>query len=281
MRTILVPTDFSDNALCALRYAQELYKCRKAEFHVLHAFADQVYGRFKNTTVSERKKTEQEVRIATEKKLAAWIEPAQGEPPNPLHHFRIIAAFDSLVDAVNDFVNQINIDLVVMGTKGETSANTTIFGSYTIQVFKYVTCPVLAVPSGYQFRQPKMILFPTDYMLPYKRRELKLLGDLAADFKSEVYCLYISDFEVLNDRQIDNRLFLKGTLSRAYLHFEIAPIKNKVDAIMDEIRTKDATLLTMVNSRHSFFEDLLYQSSMDKLGLQVRIPFLVMQNLPR
>ena len=281
MRTVLIPTDFSENALHALAYAQELFKCKRTEFYILHAFADQVYGKFKNNSVEERKKTEQDVRKQTEKKLGELVQQVLGEPPNPLHKFETIAAFDSLVDAVNDFVNQYNIDLVVMGTKGETSDNTTIFGSYTIQVFKYVTCPVLAVPEGGTYQPPKTILFPTDYMLPYKRRELKLLGDLAADFKSEIHCLYISDFEVLSDRQVDNRLFLKDSLSRAYVSFETHPIKNKVEAILDYIASRNVGLLTMVNSRHSFFEDMLYQSSIDKLGLKIKIPFLVMQNLPR
>ena len=281
MRTVLIPTDFSENALRALEYAQELYKCKRTEFYILHAFADQVYGRFNNSTVAERKQTEQEVRKLTEKKLADLVEGVVGAPPNPLHRFETIAAFDSLVDAVNDFVNQHNIDLVVMGTKGETSDNKTIFGSYTIQVFKYVTCPVLAVPSDFEYTPPKTILFPTDYMLPYKRRELKLLADLASDFKSEIHCLYISDFNVLSDRQVDNRLFLKETLSRAYVGFETTPIKNKVEAILEYITNNQVGMLTMVNSRHSFFEDMLYQSSIDKLGLKVKIPFLVMQNLPR
>ena len=48
MRTVLIPTDFSKNALHALQYAQELYKCERACFFVLHAYADEVYGEFKN-----------------------------------------------------------------------------------------------------------------------------------------------------------------------------------------------------------------------------------------
>ena len=281
MRTVLIPTDFSENALHALVYAQELYKCVRTEFYILHAYADQVYGGFKTSTVDERKKMEKEVRIETEKKLKKLIDGVAGVPPNPLHKFSSVASFNSLVDAVNDFVNQQNIDLVVMGTKGETSHNKTIFGSYTIQLFKYVTCPVLAIPAEAKYRQPKRIVFPTDFMVPYKRRELKLLGDLAGSFKSEIHFLYISDFNVLSDRQVDNRLFLKESLKKAYLFFETTETKNKVEAIMEYIVKHQADMLTMVNSRHSLFEDMLYRSSIDELGMKVKIPFLVMQNLPR
>lgn len=281
MRTILIPTDFSENALHALGYAQELYKCVRTEFFILHAYANEVYGDFKNSTTEDRKKREKEVRMETEKKLKNLIDKVEGSHPNPLHKFTAVASFDSLVDAVNDFVNQQNIDLVVMGTKGETSHNKTIFGSYTIQLFKYVTCPVLAIPEEVEYKQPKKIAFPTDFMVPYKRRELKLLGDLAGSFKSEIHFLYISDFNVMSERQVDNRLFLKESLKKAYLFFDTTGTKNKVEAIMDYILKNKIDVLTMVNSRHSLFEDMLYRSSIDELGMNVKIPFLVMQNLPR
>ena len=281
MRTVLIPTDFSKNALHALEYAQELFKCKRTNFYLLHAFADEVYGQYKTTPSNEIGALEVEKRKAVEAKLGNLVEQVIGLPPNPLHTFETVPIFDNLVDGVNDFVKEKNVDLVVMGTKGETSDHKTTFGSYTIEVFKYVQCPVLAVPADFEYQQPKTILFPTDYMLPYKRRELKLLGDLASDFKSGIHCLYITDFDVLSPRQEDNKRFLSDALQKAYLFFETTAVKNRAAVIMDYIEEKEVSMLVMVNSRHSFFEDMLYRSTVDLLGLKVRIPFLVMQNLHR
>lgn len=47
MTTIVIPTDFSNNAMHAIKYALQLYKCERANFHFLHAYADEVYGPFK------------------------------------------------------------------------------------------------------------------------------------------------------------------------------------------------------------------------------------------
>ena len=44
MRKLLVPTDFSDNALNALRYALELFKYEICEFHIMHAYQDDIYA---------------------------------------------------------------------------------------------------------------------------------------------------------------------------------------------------------------------------------------------
>ena len=40
-------------------------------------------------------------------------------------------------------------------------------------------------------------------------------------------------------------------------------------------------MLVMINTRRSYLENVLYTSTIQKMGLQVQIPFLVLQNLPR
>ncbi len=281
MKTVLIPTDFSASAMQAIDYALQLYKCERAHFYFLHAYADAVYGPFKRNngdTLAELKKT---VKKSTDVALEKLVEAVKSKTQNPKHHYESVAAFDSLVDAVNDFVNQINVDVVIMGTQGQTADKKITFGSHTVQVFKYVKCPVLAIPVSYEYQQPKKILFPTDFMVPFKRRELKLLNTLAGEFKSEVHCLYISDFEDISHRQVDNKQFLNEELSRANLIFKRTPVKNKAEAILEYIDKNEITMLVMVNARHSFLEDMLYRSTVDEIGLHIKLPFLVMQDLPR
>lgn len=281
MRTILIPTDFSENALHAMKYATALFKCERAQFYFLHAYADEVYGPFKSATKIDVEAEKKKVQKETKKKLNSLIKEVTNVSLNPKHTFEGVHAFDSLVDAINDFVNEINIDLVIMGTKGKANDKNVTFGSNTVQVFKYVPCPVLAIPQEATFHQPKKILFPTDYMIPYKRRELKLLNGLSGDYKSEIYCLYISDFEVLSHRQLDNKRFLKDSLPDSFLFFEQTAVKNKAEAIQEYITLKHIDFLVMINSRHSFLEDMLYRSTVDEIALSTKIPFMVMQNLPR
>jgi nucleotide-binding universal stress UspA family protein len=281
MKTVLIPTDFSTNAMHAIDYALNLYKCEQTVFYFIHAYADEVYGPFKSSldvSMTEHKKN---VEKNSKKLLSDFITEKKEKIHNPKHTYKGLACFESLVDAVNDTVNEMNIDLVIMGTKGQTAAKNITFGSHTVQVFKYVKCPVLAIPESCSYQQPKKILFPTDYNLPYKRRELKLLNTLAREFKSEIFCLHISDFEVLSLRQLDNKQFLKEALGNAYLNFEQTPVQNRLNAIMTSIKEKNIDLLVMVNSRHSFLEDMLYRSTVDEIGLRIHLPFLVLQNLSR
>jgi len=265
----------------AIKYALDLYKCERTRCYFLHAYADEVYGPFASMRTMDLEKQKESVKQVTDDKLQNLIEEVIGVPPNPRHTYETIGAFDSLVDAVNDFVNDINIDLVIMGTKGKTDDKKITFGSHTVQVFKYIQCPVLAIPYDVEFQRPKKILFPTDYMLPFKRRELKLLNDLCRDFKAEIHCLYMADIKKLSHRQLDNKSFLTESLPDAYLNFERVAIDNKSKGIKEYIKTNKIDFLVMVNSRHTYLEDLLYRSTVDEIGLTTKIPFLVMQNLPR
>ena len=139
----------------------------------------------------------------------------------------------------------------------------------------------MAIPDQYDYSQPKKILFPSNYMIPYKRRELKLLDILAGEFKAEIHSLYISDFVDLSHRQLDNKKFLEESLPHARLSFVTKGVENRAKAISTYITDHKMDLLVMVNSRHSFLEDMLYKSTIDEIGLSPTIPFLVMQNLSR
>lgn len=281
MRKIVIPTDFSENAMNALRYAAELFKYEHADLFIVHAYADEVYDH--NTLVSrsifeELKETTHKNSDLALEKIRSTI---QKISPNPRHTYTIVSRFGSLIDEVNDLVDKENIDILVMGTRGSTDNRKLTFGSNTLQVLKYVKCPLLAIPSDCTYNRPERILFPTNYLLPFKRRELKLLSTLTKSFRSVIHFLYVSSSKNLSIRQEDNKDFLKKSLPDVELNFHIEDAEDLTTAINEFIEKKSIGFLVMVNSRHSYLESILYQSTIDKIGLHIKIPFLAMQNLQR
>lgn len=281
MRKILIPTDFSENSLNAIKYATELFKHGPSEIYLLYAYSDEVYeakNRFADVIFDDLKaQAQQKAEQALEKLKKQVFE----HSPNPKHAIHTIAEFGLLVDSVNDWVEKENIDVVVMGTKGETADKKITFGSNTLQVIKYVKCPVLAVPSVYGDVHPKHILFSTDFLLPYKRRELKLLSTISKNFASKIDFLYVSKFPTLSLRQQDNKAFLEASFVDNRIDFVQKKEKDVTKAINTHIIENPIDMLVMVNTRHSYLENILYQSTIEKIGLHIDIPFLVMQNLPR
>ncbi len=281
MRKILIPTDFSDNSMNAIKYVTELFKYERSEIYILHAFSDSVYEA-KAILVDEIfEELQQKALQKAKDNLEETRKQILSFSPNPKHNIHTIAEFGLLVDSVNDWVEKENIDIVVMGTKGETADKKITFGSNTLQVIKYVKCPVLAIPAVYGDVHPKNILFPTDYQLPYKRRELKLVSIIAKCFVSKLDFLYVSKFPTLSLRQQDNKNFLEASFCENQISFQHKTGTDVTKAINAYIIENPKDMLVMVNTRHSYLENILYQSTIEKIGLHIDIPFLVLQNLPR
>ncbi|EGV43537.1 universal stress protein [Bizionia argentinensis JUB59] len=280
MRQILMPTDFSENAKNAIKYASELFKYERCVFYFLHTYEDTIYEN-SELTRETLQEIEKSIQADVEAKLAETLAHVNALSPNPRHKYHAIASNNSLVDETDKQVEAHNIDLIVMGTRGETNDPKVLFGSHTLQVLKYVQCPVLAVPENYVYTQPKHILFPTNLMIPYKRRELKLLCEIAAPYRAEIDLLYVSKSSNLSLRQEDNLAFVKGVVSKNDINLITESHHDIVSAIHQYIEKHETDMLVMVNTRQSFFEVMLMQSAVDKMTLQVNIPFLVMQNLRR
>lgn len=281
MRKILIPTDFSENSMNAAKYAAELFKHGPSEIYLLHAYADEVYDdktRLADAIFEELKQKALEKAETNLKKMSSDLFDVS---PNPKHKIFTVAEFGMLVDSVNDWVEKENMDVVVMGTQGLTANKNMTFGSNTLQVIKYVKCPVLAVPEVFGDVHPKNILFPTDFMIPFKRRELKLLGTTAKCFASKIDFLYVSKFPTLSLRQQDNKTFLEAALSENMVNFNHHSDKDITKAINTFIIENPIDMVIMINTRHSYLENILYQSTIEKIGLHIDIPFLVLQNLQR
>lgn len=281
MLSILLPTDFSENSMNAIKYALEFFKYQKTEFYFMHAYQNEFYDHDELVSREVFDDILDGVRSQSQSNLKKLLEKVNEIAPNPRFTYHSISAYNTLVEEANEVVDAKNIDLIVMGTKGKSDARHLVFGSKTFQVLKYVQCPVLAIPTNYTNAQPKHILFPTNYNMPYKRRELKLLCDLAASYRSVIDILYVSKSDKLSMRQEDNQKFFKETICRNDLNFYTAENKNVAESIKNYIETHAIDMLVMVNTQHSFLEDMLFPSTIDNVSLDLKIPLLAMQNSPR
>lgn len=281
MRKIVFPTDFSENAFNALEYAVELLKYETCEFFLMHAYADEVYNDETNLSRSLMDELKEKVRNHAEDKLEEILTKIREIAPNPKHTYHKIASFGALVDEVNDLVDMENADLCIMGTRGKTDDRNLGFGTNTLLVMKYVQCPVLGIPAGYKYNTPEKILLPTNFLVPYQKRELKLVSEIARVFGAEVYSLYISKYPVESFRQKDNQKFLKEQFQNIKFQTHQIDGLDKITTIMDFIEKHKIDILVMVNSRHSELENILFEGTIDKISLNPKIPLMVLQNFNR
>lgn len=281
MIKVLIPTDFSDNAKNAINYASQFFENQRCTFYFMHAFQDEIYA---DKTLLTQKTLDEVTRIVSERstlQLEQALEEITRTFPNKKHSFRIICENSGLLDEADKIVNENDVDLIIMGTRGKTNDRRLSFGSHTLQLLKYVDCPVLAIPENYQYSEPKHLLFPTNYLIPYKKRELKFLHLIIKEHLSVIDLFHVTKLDNLSSREIKNRDHIRKILGHENVN-TVTAISNKViDAIYEYIGENDIDMLVMVNTKHSFLENIMFQSRIDRMSLNVDIPFLALQNIRR
>jgi nucleotide-binding universal stress UspA family protein len=274
MKKIILPTDFSENAYNAIAYAIELFKNEECTFYLLNTYTPILYDSeymYYTPTMS----IDEVYKTNSTKGLDRVLKRINKEYNNPKHIFKKISVFNFLVDEINQQVDEKNIDLVVMGTQGATGAKEILFGSQTIHTIKKAKCPVLAIPSEYEFKPLNNILLPSDLSIGFKENQLSLLRAIAIENNVDLHILHIMEGEALTPLQEEGKQELFKYFKDVSLQFHIEKGDDIQQGILDFKEKSPVEILCMINNKHSFFENLFFRPVVHKVGFQVKIPFLV------
>jgi nucleotide-binding universal stress UspA family protein len=197
---------------------------------------------------------------------------------NALHVFKSNIDYDNFIDAINQLVDCENIDLIVMGTRGNSKLDERVFGSNTIRVIQRCSCPVLVIPNDYKYLEIKDIVFPTNYYSEYKPNDLSILVDLADKYDYAVHVLHVKVSEHLTENQNNNRAFLDACFTNIDHSFLELDQGNLYIVITKHIVENSIDLLAMMSRRHSFLERLFITHPVEHFTFDLKVPLLVMEN---
>lgn len=275
MKNILLPTDFSENSLNAIRYAINLYKEEECKFYVLHVYLPVIYDPQLLILEQADYMLEEVYKKNAEKKLDKVIKKVE-KLAGENHSFEKLTSFNMLIPAMEEIVTEKGIYMVVMGTKGATGAREILWGSNTVHALKSLRCPLILVPQNYSFKEPKHILLPTDFHFNYPLGILKIVKDICSNYQSKIHILHVLmnnnvDYEISNSKKL-----LAQELKNSKHEFYTIEGRSLVKAILEFEDVFDIDLLVMVNNKHSFFRNLLFSSPVSKIGFRTENPFLVL-----
>jgi nucleotide-binding universal stress UspA family protein len=278
---ILIPTDFSKNATKALRYAIQLYKNDLCDFYLLNVFSisgSVIEGLMNMEPGSEWYETR---KLDSENGLAKTYDMiTMTEDDNPKHNFKTITVFNNIVDAIKDVVEQKDIEMIVMGTKGETQSRATAFGSTAIYVMEKVrNSPVIVVPLNAKTELPKEIVFPTSYKTHYKKRELNYLIDIAKKSDATVIVLHISEANELDKAQKENKKLLEEILEGITYKCHFLSHNLVISAVNIFVESRESDMVAFINRKHAFFGSILTDPMVKSISFQSKVPILVMHDL--
>ena len=274
MTRILLPTDFSENALTAIRYALILYKDLKCTFFLLNSYMPPVYHTEYLMGSPAQIGLGDIVQQNSQDNLEALKNTLEKEFNNPLHTFITHSALNVLSSEITRTVEAEKIDIIVMGTQGASGAKEILLGTNTVHVIKNAKCPVLVIPSGFEYEAPEQILFPNDYEVWLDKKSLEQLLKITHSHISQVNVMHVYTGDELNTIQEKNKEQLAKVLSESGFFHEVP--SNEVIAAINEFQIKQKiNLLVMIQNKHTFFERLFIEPVIKKIGFHVTVPFLV------
>lgn len=279
-KRILIPTDFSPNAAKALDYAISLYRDTPATFYLLNVF--QLFHLTTDSVIEPKpgEKTYEEAKRKSEQELHKLIASLETGTDQKMHKFKWISTYNNLLDAVKETAEEKNIDLIVMGTKGENNPINVLYGSNAVNVMEKIGgCAVLVVPEKTPTRDRaiKEVVFATNFRSFYKRRELSSLQDIVRRYDAAVRILYIEEQENLTEEQETNREVLKDILSEFQYSFHTLTHIKVASGIHSFIESRDSGLLALYNRKHGFFTNLFSRSLIKEIGFIPQVPVLVLK----
>lgn len=274
MRTLLVPTDFSDTSQTALSMAVLIANQANARIHLLSVFhlpplpADVA-------TIPEDADYEQ-LRKDTESALESMV----AEISDRCIHDPVFEAVRGLAaDEILAVASEKQLWLTVMGTKGTTGLERVVFGSVAAEVAQKITSPLLLVPEETHVRIPGPVLFATDFHASDKEAMEHVMMWTMDPQDLTVTFLHVSDgrvpvqFEKVHLENFQDQM--RSLHDAPDMRFELEAEPDAAEAIIKASDAGDFDLIVLAPVRRNWLMRLLMPSVTQQLIHHSTRPMLV------
>jgi nucleotide-binding universal stress UspA family protein len=285
MKRILVPTDFSENALVAITYAAEMAVRTGASVHLLHASGIghdkfikpvSIYEKYNNLVLDE-----------SNEKLQELISVLKNNYPG-VDFFSEVEPEQHITEAIKKYVKEHNIELVIMGTKGATGLKSVLMGSVAATTVTQTAVPVLTLPQHFIPDVPKQFLLATNHFEQNSGVTATLL-ELVHVFSSALHLVMfidpsksdIADEVRLREKFLEYESFLKKKHPSLYLQSHVLEGNSLEDALELYSLKNNIDIICLVSYPKSFFEKLFLKSTTRNMTFHSRLPVLAIPGLPK
>jgi nucleotide-binding universal stress UspA family protein len=281
MKTILVPTDFSEASENAALYAIELAKSIKAKVKLCNAFkvpAEMPMA----AQVSWPLEDYSDVRTDVEhelKTLAGKLTHKSGQKNggfDPKIEYTCEAG--SVTDLVRNIVDEEQISIVVIGMSTSGPLSHFFSGSISRTMIDKADCPVLLIPPGVKFKKIEKIAFATD-LNNGDINVIHSLAGLAYYMNAELLIAHIANEKFNSEahqHQIDaflTEVSCKANYAKIYYrNIKSMDVEHGLDWLTEH---GQIDMLVMVHRWHHFFNRIIAGSYTKKMVGHIHVPLLV------
>jgi nucleotide-binding universal stress UspA family protein len=269
---ILIPTDFSSVANNALQYAIKLAQKTNAHIFLLHvnnvpimdaSFPNEVYQTYTAEIEDFAKKSFENIENLYFK--------------NSNITFETKTSFGFVNDEIQEFANNNEIDLIILGTTGASGIQEILIGSNAASVVAKAEIPVLVIPPTSTFTDIKKIVYASDFNEP-EFPSVSRLAFFANLYDAEVSVLHIKSFAD-NLFDAEHNFFSRNKENVEVNKWKIVKLpegESIIDSINNFVETEQPNLIVLAKHNRSFFDRLFHRSLSKQMAYHTKTPLLVL-----
>lgn len=279
VKKILFPTDFSEHAENAFRFALLLANQLKAQIEVLHV----VYPQGESIDLPVMVTQANNIKIAyARKQLGTFIDNGLTQILQEVETLPDVSKsieIGSPVFTIQDIAQRDDIDIIVMGTQGENSTINKILGSIAATIVKKVDCAVVVVPKDVSFGKINNIAYASDLMDedPYEIwKALQLLKPISPILHFVHFNLKKDGVEE-TEKMETMRKYIEERLPALQSKTYYLPATNLSEALNNFVEDHAIDLVVMFQPNRSFLDNLLHKSHTKKMATKTKVPLMVVK----
>lgn len=278
MTTIIVPTDFSDYAYYALFYATRVMPKEKCKILLVHSYHKELDHKLSILIPSKNESIVDELRAKVHLQLKAVEHKIMLDSEEINLSVESFYGSHSIIHMINELINNLDVNCLVLGTKGASGLREVFLGSQAVSIVKNVVpIPMFLISENANFSLPKNVAYATDLKTEYDENHFKFIKAIFSNHESLIYLCHVynpeKSIKSLERRYKSLRNKLKDLAISTYW---IAQDKGMEEDISHFCTEHDINLLILTYHKHGFFKSLLKQSSVEKASFHLDIPLLIL-----
>lgn len=280
MKTILIPTDFSENASNAAKYGYQLAKQIKGNIILCNAFAVPVEMPQASVVAWPMYEYDEIIQSCADdvKKLKENLE--KDNPKGFRPAIQCLNEAGALQDVITEIVQIKDVGLIVMGTHGKSGLNGFLLGNHSRKMIDITTVPLLLIPPKAKGLPIKKIAFATD--LENIAKDLDAIYELvtyAKALNASVLLTYVDDKKYhtaeFNERKDQLLTSLSNKANYPLIYFRLIKSHSVESGLEWLCEHGQVDMLAMVHRPHNFLDAIINGSHTQKVAAHLPKPLLV------
>ena len=261
MKNILVPVGSSDNSVSNLQYAIDLAQRVDAYVYVISVFKEvsKVGGLTKVNAI---------IKEDTENRLEEVIAQVDTKNVTVISH----PIKGGVVETIQRFNKHVPVDLMVLSPRSNSISEEVYLGKTSGKLVKGTNIPMLIVPEGYVFSEPKTLLMAFKNGVFSDKKMLDPLRKFAKNFGTEINLLHVTTPESTPEMKEVSKSLTK--IQNSYTQTDNA---TTFQAVLEHFHSTSPDMLCVVRRKRGFFKKLWEKNVVLKKEFYTTKPLLVLR----